>query len=69
MPDHRFSKKEHLAKALAHSMSIKTGEVMQKDGMDHLINQLFSCEEPTLTPSGEKVFIKITGDHLQSKFN
>lgn len=69
VPDETFSKQDHLAKAMAYSMSIKSGEIMQKEAMDHMINQLFSCEEPTMTPSGKKIFIKITGDNLQSKFN
>jgi DNA mismatch repair protein MutL len=64
-----FSKKHHLALAMSHSMSVKSGETLQKDAMEHMINQLFSCEEPSLTPSGKKVFIKITGDNLNSKFN
>ncbi|MGB5983127.1 MAG: DNA mismatch repair endonuclease MutL [Nonlabens sp.] len=69
LPDEVFSKQDHLAKAMAHSMSIKSGELMQIQEMDHMINQLFSCEESAVTPSGKKVFIKITGDNLQSKFN
>ncbi len=69
VPEKTFSKTHHLALAMSHGMSVKSGEILQKDAMEHIINQLFSCEEPTLTPSGKKVFVKITGENLNSKFN
>jgi DNA mismatch repair protein MutL len=69
LPEGVFSKNQYLAMALSRSMSVKSGEVLNKDAMEHMVNQLFSCDEPALTPAGKKVFVKITGDHLNSKFN
>lgn len=69
LPEDAFSKNHYLALAMSRSMSVKSGETLNKEAMEHMINQLFSCEEPTMTPSGKKVFVKITGDNLNSKFN
>ncbi|WP_167341614.1 DNA mismatch repair endonuclease MutL [Nonlabens sp. SY33080] len=57
-----------LAGQLSKSMSIKTGAILSVQEMETIINQLFSCSEPQLTPDHKKIFINMTSESLDSKF-
>ncbi len=69
LPEDNFSQVDRLAMRMASKMAIKTGESLQLQQMEQIINELFACKEPELTAQGKKVFINITGEHLNSKFN
>lgn len=69
LPGAHVSLVERIAAVMAASLSIKTGEQLQPEAMQHLVDTLFACKEPGLSPTGKKVFINITGDNLQSKFD
>lgn len=44
-----------MALRLAQHAAIPYGEVLDNDAMDHLVNQLFSCQDFNYTPDGKKV--------------
>jgi DNA mismatch repair protein MutL len=69
LPAHGISPVERLAAIMVANMAIKTGEQLQPEAMQHMVDMLFACKEPSLSPAGKKVFINITGDNLQSKFD
>lgn len=69
LPAHGISPVERLAAIMVANMAIKTGEQLQPEAMQHMVDMLFACKEPALSPTGKKVFINITGDNLQSKFD
>jgi DNA mismatch repair protein MutL len=69
LPSQDFSPVERLAVIMASSISIKTGEQLQPEAMQHIVDMLFACKQPSLSPAGKKVFINITGDNLQAKFD
>ncbi|SCY14596.1 DNA mismatch repair protein MutL [Nonlabens sp. Hel1_33_55] len=69
LPDGSFSHVDRLAARMASKMAIKTGDALNKQQMEQMIDELFACKEPELTAQGKKVFINLTGDHLNSKFN
>ena len=69
LPDANFSHTDLLAARMAAKMAIKTGDSLNQQQMQQLIDELFACKEPELTAQGRKVFINLTGDHLNSKFN
>ena len=54
---------------MAVTMSIKTGEALNSQAMENLVDELFACKEPEVTASGKKIFINLSGDSLHSKFN
>ena len=54
---------------MARGMAIKSGENMSQQAMEQLVDELFACKESQLTAQGKKVFINITGDSLNVKFN
>lgn len=47
---------DNLARALAGRAAIKTGQILQKEEMQALIDQLFTCKTPNYTPDGKLVF-------------
>lgn len=69
VPDTGFSQTDVLAKSMAKSMAVKTGEKLDELSREHLVNKLFACTEPTLSPFLKKTFITLTVDELDRKFN
>ena len=59
---------EKLAYALANSMAVKAGKVLNQTEMNDLIDRLFACEIPYYTPSGKPVIITTTLDELDKRF-
>lgn len=69
VPNAGFSQTDVLAKSMAKSMAVKTGEKLDDLSREHLVNKLFACTEPTLSPFYKKTFITLTVDELDRKFN
>lgn len=63
-----FSQTDILAKTLAKSLSVKTGEVLDSDSRSALVNDLFACKEPKISPFNKSIFVTITEDEIDKKF-
>lgn len=68
VPDAHFSATDLLAKSMAKSLAIKTGQTLKKDEQEHLVNKLFACKEPNITPTNKTTFITMSVDELDKKF-
>ncbi len=68
VPDEGFSQNDMLAKSMAASMAIKTGLSLNREEREHLINQLFACKEPTVSPTNKPVFTTLDLSDLDKKF-
>ena len=68
MPDNHFSQTDMLAKSLAKSLAIRTGQQLSNEEQEHLVNKLFACKEPTTTPTNKPTFITMKVDDLDKKF-
>ncbi|AUP78354.1 DNA mismatch repair endonuclease MutL [Flavivirga eckloniae] len=68
VPDSSFSATDLLAKSMAKSLAIKTGQSLQKDEQEHLVNKLFACKEPNISPTNRSTFITLSVDELDKKF-
>lgn len=68
VPDSHFSATDLLAKSMAKSLAIKTGQSLEKDEQEHLVNRLFACKEPNVSPTNRKTFITMSVDELDKKF-
>ena len=68
VPDTGFSQNDMLAKSMAESMAIKTGISLNKEEREHLINQLFACKEPSVSPNNKLVFTTLDSIDLDKKF-
>lgn len=68
VPGQSFSQFDVLAKSLAKTMAIKVGATLTEEEQEHLINQLFACKEPTLSPTNRRLLITLDIDYLDNKF-
>lgn len=68
VPGNNFSQTDLLAKSLAKSMAVKSGNLLNPAEQQHIVNGLFSCKEPSLTPSNKPVFITLAVEEIEKKF-
>ncbi|MFV0539736.1 MAG: DNA mismatch repair endonuclease MutL [Aestuariibaculum sp.] len=68
VPDSNFSAADLLAKSMAKSLAIRTGQALKKDEQEHIVNKLFACKEPNITPTNRTTFITMSVDELDKKF-
>lgn len=68
VPDSNFSATDLLAKSLAKSLAIKTGQSLTIMEQEHLVNSLFACKEPNVSPANRTTFVTMTVDELDRKF-
>ncbi len=68
VPDNGFSQNDMLAKSMAASMAIKTGVSLNREEREHLINQLFACKEPSVSPNNKLVFTTLDANDIDKKF-
>jgi DNA mismatch repair protein MutL len=57
-----------LARALARSGAIRSGQSLSETEMRSLIDRLFACEQPRLAPNGRKCFIEYELDEVARRF-
>ncbi|WP_127844878.1 DNA mismatch repair endonuclease MutL [Psychroflexus aestuariivivens] len=68
IPDSGFHQTDLLAKSLGQSMAVKNGTPLEKEEQTELVNQLFSCKEPMLTPMNKLIFVKQSASDFDKKF-
>jgi DNA mismatch repair protein MutL len=68
VPENNFSHTDLLAKSLAKSMAVKSGNLLNFTEQQHIVNGLFACKEPSLTPFNKPVFITLPVEELEKKF-
>jgi DNA mismatch repair protein MutL len=68
VPDANFSATDLLAKSMAKSLAIKNGQSLNNTEQEHLVNSLFACKEPNISPTNRPTFIKLSTDDIEKKF-
>lgn len=68
IPENNFSQTDLLAKSLAKSMAVKSGNLLNTTEQQHIVNGLFACKEPSVTPFNKPVFITLPVEELEKKF-
>lgn len=69
IPDTNFSQLDLMAKSLAKSLAIKTGTKLDVKEQEDIVNKLFLCRQPDISPFGKKTFITINIDEIDKMFN
>jgi len=69
VPDAGFSQNDLLAKSMAKSMAVTSGTALNREEREHLVNQLFACKEPSVSPTNRTVLITLDANDLDKKFN
>ncbi len=69
IPNASFSQLDVMAKSLAKSLAIKTGIKLDLKEQEEIVNKLFICNQPDLSPFGKTTFVTINIDEIDKKFN
>ena len=68
VPESNLSLTDLLAKSMAKSLAIKTGQGLTRQEQEHLVNSLFACKEPNVTPSNKPIFITMSMEEFDKRF-
>jgi DNA mismatch repair protein MutL len=66
--DMKFSKREKLVRCMARQQAIKAGQQLQQREMLALIEELFQCSTPNVTPMGSPTYLEFKEDYLDRMF-
>ncbi|MEA5110937.1 DNA mismatch repair protein MutL [bioreactor metagenome] len=64
----KVDKKNNLTRAMARNMAVKPGKVLMPEEMQSLVDDLFSCQVPNVSPSGKTIIITIQSDEIEKRF-
>ncbi len=67
-PEVKFSKREKLVRSLARQQSIKSGVRLVEKEMRRLVNDLFACEQPNVSPDGSPTYAEFKQEQLEKMF-
>lgn len=68
IPDSSFSQNDCIAKSIARSLAVKTGMSLSEKEQSNIVDALFACKEPDISPFGKTTFITMNLDELDKKF-
>ncbi|MGF2413733.1 DNA mismatch repair endonuclease MutL [Ferruginibacter sp.] len=66
--DLKYSKREKLLRSMALQQSIKAGTGLTEKEMKALVENLFSCVTPNITPNGKPTYLEFKKDELDKMF-
>lgn len=66
--DIKFSKREKLVRCVAKQQAIKTGKALAQKEMAVLVEELFLCKTPNVTPNGSPTYLEFKADYLERMF-
>lgn len=61
--------RERIAQSLAAASAISYGKVLGQEEMQHLVDELFACENPNYTPTGKKIMSILNLDEFEKLIN
>ena len=68
IPDSSFSQNDTIAKSMAKSLAVKTGTFLTEKEQENLVNNLFACKEPNVSPFLKPTFITMSVEDIDKKF-
>ncbi len=69
IPNASFSQLDVMSKSLAKSLAIKTGTKLDLKEQEDIVNKLFICKQPDVSPFGKTTFVTINIDEIDKRFN
>lgn len=69
IPDTSFSQNDSIAKSMAKSLAVKTGTYLTEKEQESLLNGLFACKDPNVSPFQKPTFITMRVEDLDKKFS
>jgi DNA mismatch repair protein MutL len=68
IPDSSFSQNDTIAKSMSKSLAVKTGIYLTEKEQENLVNNLFACREPNVSPFQKPTFITMRVEDIDKKF-
>lgn len=68
IPESSFSQSDSISKSMAKSIAVKTGTYLTEKEQENLVNSLFACKEPNVSPFQKPTFITLTVEDLDKRF-
>lgn len=68
VPEDSFSLSDSISKFMAKSVAIKSGKYLNTIELENIVNGLFACKEPNVSPFQKPIFITLTKEDLDKKF-
>ena len=68
IPESSFSQNDTIAKSMARSLAVKTGTYLTEKEQENLVNSLFACKDPNVSPFHKPTFITMRVEDLDKKF-
>ena len=68
IPDSSFCQNDTIAKSMSRSLAIKTGAYLTEFEQENVVNNLFACKEPNVSPFQKPTFITMRVEDLDKKF-
>lgn len=68
VPDSSFSQSDSIAKSMARSLAVKTGTALTEKEQEAMVNALFACKEPDVSPFNKPTFITVSVEDLDKRF-
>ena len=63
-----LSNSDFFARKLSKSSSIKSGKKLNLSEQEFIVNQLFSCKEPNLSPDNKQIFVTLSKNDIENIF-
>ena len=68
LPESSFSLVDSISKTLSKTLAVKSGELINSTAQEALVNDLFACKEPALSPFNKPTYTMISVEELDKKF-
>ena len=68
IPENSFSQNDTIAKSMAKCLAVKTGTSLTVKEQENLVNGLFACKDPNVSPFQKPTFITMRVEDLDKKF-
>jgi DNA mismatch repair protein MutL len=68
IPENSFSQNDTIAKSMARSLAVKTGAYLTEKEQENIVNGLFACKDPNVSPFQKPTFITMRVEDLDKKF-
>jgi DNA mismatch repair protein MutL len=68
IPDSSFSQNDTIAKSMARSLAVQTGTYLTEREQENIVNGLFACKDPNVSPFNKPTFITISVEDIDKNF-
>ena len=68
IPENSFSQNDTIAKSMAKSLAVRTGISLTIKEQENLVNGLFACKDPNVSPFQKPTFITMRVEDIDKKF-